>query len=299
MKSAILQSPDTLKQLQLRGQQVAEIFRLPLRRHTWRGGSGEFAGAGAGSSLEFQDHRAYLAGDDPRHINWQAYARTGQYTMKVFREEVRPLVDLVCDVSASQWFDDVKARRVVELLHFCAAAAIKAGASLQTYLVNGGQGRMIGNELLWTNRWVSEIPMHRPASDLPEAPNLTSISLRSQAMRIFISDALYPGSPESVLRALSDRQGRGMMLIPYCQAESAVQWEGNYEFVEPESDSHHLRRVDARLLKRYHEAYQRHFQLWKNETMRYGVQLARVAAEPTLEEALQTEAQVTGTLEMA
>lgn len=158
---------------------------------------------------------------------------------------------------------------------------------------------MIGNELLWTNRWVGEIPPHRPASDMPEAPNLTSISLRSQAMRIFISDALYPGSPEAVLRALSDRQGRGMMLIPYCQAESAVQWEGNYEFVEPESDSHHLRRVDARLLKRYHEAYQRHFQLWKNETLRYGVQLARVAAEPPMEEALQAEAQVTGTLEMA
>ncbi|MEJ6642028.1 MAG: DUF58 domain-containing protein [Akkermansiaceae bacterium] len=39
-----------------------------------------------GSALYFQDHRAYSPGDDPRHINWQAYARTGQYTMKLYRE---------------------------------------------------------------------------------------------------------------------------------------------------------------------------------------------------------------------
>ncbi len=299
MKSQVLQNAETLQQLRLRGQLLAEIFRLPLRRHIWRGGSGEFAGAGSGSSLEFQDHRAYLAGDDPRHINWQAYARTGQYTMKVFREEVRPLVDLVCDVSASQWFDDTKAKRMVELMQFCAAAAIKAGASLHTYLVNGGVGKLIGNELLWTNRWVSEIPAFHPPAAIPEPPNLTSISLRPQAMRIFLSDALFPGSPEPVLRALSDRQGRGLMLVPYCAAEAHVQWEGNYEFVEPESASHHLRRVDSRLLKRYHEAYQRHFQLWKTETLRYGVQFARVAAEPVLEQALQVEAQATGALEMA
>ena len=82
--SELLNQPDALRQLRLRGQQLAERIRLPLRNKIWRGGSGEFAGAGTGSSLEFQDHRAYTAGDDPRHINWQAYARTGQYSMKVW-----------------------------------------------------------------------------------------------------------------------------------------------------------------------------------------------------------------------
>ncbi len=295
MISPVLQNAETLRQLRVRGQQVAEIFWLPLRRHVWRGGSGDFAGAGAGSSLEFQDHRAYLAGDDPRHINWQAYARTGQYTMKVFREEVRPLVDLIVDVSASQWFDDAKATRVIELLHFCAAAAQQAGASLRVFLSHGPQGKMISNEQLWANQWVSEIPHHIAP---PEPPLLGHLALRPQALRVFISDALYPGSPEPVLRALSERQGRGMLLTPNCLAESAVDWEGNYEFVEPESETHHLRRVDARLRKRYHEAYTRHFQLWQQTAPRYGVLMARVPAEPTLEQALQAEAQIVGAVEM-
>ncbi len=68
---------------------AAGRVRLPLRSRVWRGQAGEFTGGGTGSSMDFQDHRAYSPGDDPRHINWQAYARTGCYTMKLFREAVR------------------------------------------------------------------------------------------------------------------------------------------------------------------------------------------------------------------
>ena len=84
-------SPALLTECRLEGQRLAEAVKLPLLRKIWRGASGDFAGAGTGNSMEFQDHRAYQAGDDPRHLNWQAYARTGQFTMKVFRQEVRPL----------------------------------------------------------------------------------------------------------------------------------------------------------------------------------------------------------------
>ena len=55
----------------------------------------------AGSSLEFRDHRAYEPGDDLRHIDWNAYARTDQLTIKLFREEVTPHLDVVIDTSRS------------------------------------------------------------------------------------------------------------------------------------------------------------------------------------------------------
>ncbi len=94
---------------------AAARLRLPLRTRTWQGQAGEFSGGGTGSSLDFQDQRAYAPGDDPRHINWQAYARTGSYTMKLFREEVRPVVDLILDASESMFFDEKKSARVAEL----------------------------------------------------------------------------------------------------------------------------------------------------------------------------------------
>src|SRR5882724_4802165 len=83
---------------------AAERCRLPFGRRAWRGGQGNWLGAGVGSSIDFQDHRAYMPGDDPRYIHWAAYARTGQLTMKLYRAEVSPLVDVAVDVSASMSF---------------------------------------------------------------------------------------------------------------------------------------------------------------------------------------------------
>src|SRR5277367_3359691 len=81
--------------------QLAEKLRLPFQSRSWRGSSGSWQGRNQGSSIDFQDHRAYMPGDDPRHIDWQAYARTNNYTMKLFREEVSPRLDVALDVSRS------------------------------------------------------------------------------------------------------------------------------------------------------------------------------------------------------
>ena len=75
-----------LNALAARARAYAERFSLPLKDRNWRGSSGDYAGTGVGSSLDFQDHRSYMPGDDPRHINWQAYARTGNYSLKLYRE---------------------------------------------------------------------------------------------------------------------------------------------------------------------------------------------------------------------
>ena len=39
------------------------------------------------SGVEFADHRAYVPGDDVRHIDWKAFARHGQLTLRQFEEE--------------------------------------------------------------------------------------------------------------------------------------------------------------------------------------------------------------------
>ena len=49
-------------------------------------------GRGPGSSLEFLDFRDYVPGDDLRHVDWRAYARTDSLKVRLFREEVSPLL---------------------------------------------------------------------------------------------------------------------------------------------------------------------------------------------------------------
>ena len=90
---------------------LAEQVGLPFRSRAWRGSSGAWQGRGQGSSVDFQDHRAYMPGDDPRHLDWAAYARTNNYTMKLFREEVSPRLDVVLDVSRSMVLTPEKEER--------------------------------------------------------------------------------------------------------------------------------------------------------------------------------------------
>ena len=63
--------------------------------------SGDYRSAVRGRGMEFEEVRAYVPGDDVRHIDWNVTARSGEPFIKVFREERQQTVQLVVDVSGS------------------------------------------------------------------------------------------------------------------------------------------------------------------------------------------------------
>src|ERR1700677_1694867 len=99
MNSVAVENKSTLRKREI-AFLTAQVC-LPFRARSWRGASGIWQGRNQGSSIDFQDHRAYAPGGDPRHLDWAAYARTNNYAMKLFREEVSPRLDVVIDVSRS------------------------------------------------------------------------------------------------------------------------------------------------------------------------------------------------------
>ncbi len=54
-----------------------------------------------GQSVEFADHRPYVAGDDLRFVDWNIYGRLDQLFLKLFMEEQDLTIHIVIDVSAS------------------------------------------------------------------------------------------------------------------------------------------------------------------------------------------------------
>ncbi|MEP4079489.1 DUF58 domain-containing protein [Haloferula sp.] len=276
---------------------AAGRLRLPLRSRVWKGQAGEFAGAGVGSSLDFQDHRTYVPGDDPRHINWQAYARTGTYTMKLYREEVRPVVDVILDASESMFFDPLKATRSAELFYFAVESARRSGASTSVHLVRGDAIRPIPSDIVGAHRWLDDVRA-MPAADAAAPPDLSRIQFRQNAIRVFISDLLFAGDPTPALRLLAARQGAPILLAPFIKSEADPAWTGNYEFVEAELGTRHQHRIEPSTLRRYKEAYVNHFALWKNSTSRHHSAFARVESEADLETSLFAEALPSGALEV-
>ena len=59
-----------------------------------------------GQSVEFADHRPYVAGDDLRFVDWNVYGRLEQLFLKLFLEEQDLTVHIVADASASMGFGE-------------------------------------------------------------------------------------------------------------------------------------------------------------------------------------------------
>ena len=78
-----------------------------------------------GFSVEFADHREYVAGDSPRHLDWLALARTDRYYIKRYEEETNLRAHILLDCSASMGYR-YSPDRLTKLEYGCYLAAALA-----------------------------------------------------------------------------------------------------------------------------------------------------------------------------
>lgn len=270
---------------------VAERITLPLKTGLRRT-SGNVPGAGAGSSIDFQDHRPYVPGDDPRHIDWQAYARSGLYSMKLYREEVRPLADIVLDTSASMFLDEAKTRRTMEIAWFCVESALRIATAVRLFSLQGGF--LTPHEAA---RGWEDLPLDGARNE-GHPPHLSCVPWRAGSLRILISDLLFPAEPGVLIPTLLSARGRAILFVPGCAAESDPDWLGNTELLDCEGEGKRDLRFHSEDLRNYGANYRNHFGLWRGEARRHGVPMACLAAEIDFLEAMTREALPAGAVEM-
>ena len=283
------------------GLEAARRFRLPFARQAWRGAAGGWQGSGAGSSIDFQDHRAYVPGDDPRHLHWAAYARTGQLTMKLYRAEVSPMVDLVVDASGSMRHDAPRASRTEALVAFCLESAARAGAPVRLHATRGKRIHLVATERarargLWTA--LGDDPGEPAAGATAHVGATATPPWRAGAMKIWISDLLFPGEPSTTLNAMAAGGGCALVFSPVLAAEAELAERGNVELADHEGGAPRRQRIDDALAERYRAAYARHFALWRDAARRAAAGFARVDCAGSLAAALAGEARAQGVVEV-
>jgi uncharacterized protein (DUF58 family) len=275
--------------------QLAEKLRLPFQSRSWRGTTGAWQGRNQGSSIDFQDHRSYVPGDDPRHLDWAAYARTNHYVMKLFREEVSPRLDLVLDASASMAMTPEKEERALDLFALALQSALLDGVSVRAYVAHSaGHCRRLE---MPAARALEQLPtFDAPAEKATRIP-LGEIAWRPGSLRVLVSDLLVPQPPERELALLGQTSGRAVILAPYLRDEAEPDWNGNLEMRDCETRRVRQQRVEPFLLLRYQDNYRRHFELWKQEARRRGAIFARISCEGPLVDAVRRQALPEGAFE--
>jgi len=83
---------------------VARALELYYQSRTRLGMSGSHISKAKGRGVDFEEHRAYQAGDDIRSIDWRVTARTGRPFTKIFREERERPVIIGVDQSHHMFF---------------------------------------------------------------------------------------------------------------------------------------------------------------------------------------------------
>jgi uncharacterized protein (DUF58 family) len=57
-----------------------------------------------GASIDFAEHRGYVAGDDIRRVDWRLYARTDRYYVKQYEADTNANLTVLLDISKSMGF---------------------------------------------------------------------------------------------------------------------------------------------------------------------------------------------------
>ncbi len=57
-----------------------------------------------GASIDFAEHRGYVAGDDIRRVDWRLYARTDRYYVKQYEADTNTNFSILFDISKSMKF---------------------------------------------------------------------------------------------------------------------------------------------------------------------------------------------------
>jgi uncharacterized protein (DUF58 family) len=82
-----------IKQLEVRSLRLVESFM-----------AGSHKSRLLGISTEFAQHRQYVPGDDPKHLDWKVFAKTDRFYIKQYEAETNMRVTFLVDTSNSMFF---------------------------------------------------------------------------------------------------------------------------------------------------------------------------------------------------
>jgi len=257
------------------GESLGLRYALALPQSALAGQTGTRIGRRAGSSIDFQDYREYQPGDDLRSIDWNVFARSDRLTIKLFREEVNPHLDLVLDGSRSMRLDgSQKSAALIRIAAALAMAAENAQCTHAAWLAGDGFHR-IANDALRPTAW--DGLAFESKRTMEEAFAIMPPRLRRLGIRVLVSDLLWPGSPMSVLRRLSDSAAEVFVIQLLARADIEPPEHGNIHLVDSETGEGLDLFVDAVTAGQYRDNLARHRQAWHDACRQCGARLVPVA----------------------
>ena len=271
-------------------QQAAAAFQLGLPRLPVSGQAGELLGKGSGSSLEFQEYREYLPGDDIRHLDWAAYARTDSLMVRLYREEISPRLEIFLDASVSMNTrtplpqDPPPAYKAVlakQLTAVFALLAARLGGRPTIYPM--ADDRPVQTWSLRELEALDKYPLTARRTMADFAAD-AQIPRGRQAVRVVISDFLFPHDPEQLIKHFANNVTGLWVLQVLNRWESDPTPLGGRRLIDMETELESDLVLDEKVISEYRARLHRLQELLGRSCRRHHAVFATLIADPGLME---------------
>ena len=218
-----------------------------------------------GASVEFAEHRQYYPGDEIRHIDWRAVAKTERYYVKEYEEETNLRMHLLVDASGSMAFRGAHPAKWLHAQHIAASLAYlmlhqrdAVGLALHdTKLRSLLKPRANAKHLL---QILAALEAARPEGETALAPLWHQVAdqIKQRGLVVILSDCF--GDPAALLKAmqhLRHRKHEVMLFHILAPEEIDFPYKKWTQFKSLELASHRLLVDPQRLRKEYLANFER------------------------------------------
>jgi uncharacterized protein (DUF58 family) len=255
----------TLEWLNLIARQLVQGRRQALRQSVKKG-----------ASIEFRDFREYSPGDDPRTVDWMAYARLGQLYVKLFRQEEELDLWILLDRSGSMKFGEPDkfdhARRIAAALAYIGMANMDSASVVPFDAeLRAGPERMRGKGQIFRALDFLSALETSGRTDLEKTVQMFISRVRRPGLVVVLSD--FYGLDRS--RAALDRlrflkhQVHVMQLV--CPWERDPPLRGELRLIDAESSGHEDLTITDSMLRRYKAAFTDFSDRLRRYSMQYSI----------------------------
>lgn len=225
-----------------------------------------------GASVDFAEHRGYVAGDDIRRVDWRVFARTDKYYIKEFEADSNANFTVLLDISKSMGFG----AKISKLDYGKTLAACLA------YLANAQRDRV--GLITFDEAVVEHVPpsakhldvvLHTLDRSKPQRPGRLAEPVKKLAEHfgrrgivVLISD--FYAEPEEVFEAVGPIRFRGNDVVLFHVMDPQ---EIDFSFAEPSSfedmeSGDQIPVVPAKLAADYRAVVQAHIDTLTREATR-------------------------------
>lgn len=243
-----------------------------------------------GNSVEFSDFREYFLGDDIRRIDWNVYARTEKYFIRLFVDERQMHNQILVDCSASMACG--KPEKAEAALRVAAAFGYLSVASMDRVsysMLKGNRAENLGFKIATKDAFYRAAQMMEDTEFEGEV-NIDKAVINMEnpgcddGMTIIISDFLTESDWKKAVDFLLYRKREVLLIQVLSPDELYPDLDGRLDMIDSENEAYNMRVI---MTKKMVEAYQKALDSYENEIIDFcasrGVTFFTVCSDDPIE----------------